>query len=117
MRNDEPTEDEFWEQFAKDAPRLEQELLAEFGPPERVVEQETARMHQEAQESLTGMPEEQSEWEADGYPGWESEPTGSGSMADIEKEWAEHGPQGEPGPGPHQDEPMRPYPARNCDWM
>lgn len=47
-------------------------LEKEFGTPDQVVAREKARLHQEAQDHLTGMPEEQAEWE--GSPGDMHEP-------------------------------------------
>lgn len=93
---------------ARAAQRLEADLLAEFGDPAEVVRQEKARLHQQAQDALTGMPEEQADWEADEQAA-NHEP---GPLCGPEC-----GHEGEPGPAPHKDEPMRPYPACKLEWL
>lgn len=55
-------------------------LELEFGKPEDVVRQAHEDLHREAQERLTGMEEEQREWE--GAPGDMHKPRGYYARAD-----------------------------------
>jgi hypothetical protein len=53
---------------------MDELLEQEFGPPRQVIERGERELRQRAEDSLTGMAEEQAEWE--GPPGDMHEPRG-----------------------------------------
>lgn len=48
---------------AREILSLERALLDEFGPPDKVIQDEIDRHHRETRARLTGMPEEQADWD------------------------------------------------------